>query len=94
MTTTTKTIRLTDPQLTALDTAGIFDCPDEEHEPLVAAIKGDRLTVTDPEAFARIVCDLSNHADALAQEFNDDRAAMYAKDSRVLCNLMCKIRRA
>ena len=89
--------KLTEAQMTALETAGIFDCPHGDDEiALFNAIDGSKLVTDDPEYMACIVCDLSNHADELAEiEFRgDDRAAMYRKDSRVLANLMAKLRRA
>ena len=89
--------KLTDAQMTALETAGIFDCPHGDDEiALFNAISGNRLTTDDPEYMACIVCDLSNRADELAEiEFRGtDRAPMYRKDARVLANLMTKLRRA
>jgi hypothetical protein len=92
-----RTIKLTDAQLTALQTAGVLDCPHGDDEiALFNAVKGNRLTVDDAEYMACIVCDLSNRADELGEiEFrHDERGKMYRHDARVLTNLMRKLQAA
>ena len=88
-------IKLTDAQMTALETAGIFECPHGDDEIALCNAIGDggKLATDDPDYIACIVCELSNQADELAGMTDDaERRAMYRKDSRVLTNLMIKIR--
>ena len=90
-------IKITEAQITALETAGIFECPVGDDEiALNSAISGNRMIFEDASEMSRIVCDVSNRADELAEtEFCGvpELRAMYAKDSRVLGNLMMKLSR-
>ena len=81
-----KQIKITEAQMTALVTAGVFE--DDEMAELASAISGNCLTVSD--STARMICDLSNDADELSREFSDERGAWYRNDSRVLANLYSK----
>jgi hypothetical protein len=91
-------VTVTEAQMTALETAGIFECAESEAEvAIAAALNGNKLRFADPAQMAGYVCEISNHADDLAErDFRDcpERRSMYAKDARVLCNLQVKVARA
>lgn len=88
-------VTITKAQMAALEAAGIFECPDENHPPLILAIAGHKITVDENrDLIARIVCDISNDCDELARCLNGDAAKWARADSRALTNLYSKILRA
>jgi hypothetical protein len=89
-----QTIRITEAQMTALLTAGVFDAPEGDEALLVEAIIGSKLTLNgNGEQIARIVNDLSNNADELSRELTGEQATWARNDSRSLANLYCKLLR-
>lgn len=96
MATKVRTVKLTEAQMTALASAGIFDIPEGDDELFLAACVNDgRLTLSDPSRLAGIINDLSNAADAMVADLTDAEQKSWArKDSRVLSNLYGKLLKA
>lgn len=89
------TLRISSAQMTALETAGIFECPETEGEIFLAnAVRGRVLQISDSERLARAVCDISNNCDELSRELTDEQAAWARADSRTLSTLYLKILKA
>lgn len=89
--TNTATVRLTDPQLTALECAGVFEGDDDLG--IRAHVSPDRRRIA--AAAASAVCQLSNDLDqAVRDQADAERRRWYATDSRVLANLYSKLLRA
>lgn len=85
------TVRLTDPQLTALECAGVFEGDDDLG--IRAHVSADRRRIS--PAAASAVCELSNGLDeAIRDQDSAERRAWYATDARVLANLYSKLLRA
>lgn len=99
-------IKLTEAQITALDTAGAFEEPfDAADEILLASLKTRvRLETDDPEAIARIIDNLCNGADTLGSgvygngkggaDPNVELRAAYRNDCQVFMRLSRRIRRS
>lgn len=99
-------MKLTDAQITALDTAGAFEEPlDADDELLAAALATPgRLETDDPATIARIIGDLSNGADARGSGvYGNGRGgadpvvelrAAYRHDCQVFLRLASRIRKA
>jgi hypothetical protein len=86
-----QTVQITAAQMTALETAGIFEMADDDELALVEAISGGHIVAT--EHTARLICDLSNNADELARELAGEQATWARTDARVLANLYGKMLR-
>lgn len=86
-------VRLTDAQITALESAGIFEEPMTESEVcLVSSIRGRYIFFNNNvEQIARIICDISNDLDSLAVTGFGDSAKWARVDARVLSNLYMKL---
>ena len=82
--------RLTEPQLSALECAGVF----EGEDALARFIKDGRIEVTDESA--TLVCELSNHLDEIGNgnDLQDDEVRKWHRaDARILSNLYSKMLR-
>lgn len=91
-----KQIRISPAQLTALETAGVFEIDEGDAAELVtvrAAIEGGRIAVS--LEVSRALHELANVADEYGRDrFRDkDDAAMYRADSRALTALAFKVSR-
>lgn len=90
---TTEQIKISAAQMTALDTAGVFEAGDADGLDVIrAAISGDHISVSAEAAAA--LHELANAADELGRERGRHDAAMYRADSRSLTTLACKVSRA
>jgi len=84
------TIVISTAQMTALDTAGVFEVDEADGlEQLRGAIGGNRIHVS--REVALIIHELANHADRLGDEVGRHDASMYRADSRSLTALALKV---
>jgi hypothetical protein len=85
-------IQITPAQMTALETAGVFEPEDWDGLEVVrAAISGQEIRPS--EDVARALHELANGADEIGHERGRDDGAMYRADSRSITALACKVRR-
>lgn len=95
-------IKLTEAQLTALDTAGAFEEPLDESDVILAAALQDygTLTTDDPDRLANIIGELSNAADDQGDRDGRNRdpdpfmRKAYRADCQVFHRLACRLRKA
>ena len=95
-------MKLTEAQLTALDTAGAFEEPlDADDETLAAALKDyGTLTTDDPDRLANIIGELSNGADDRGDRDGRNRdpdpfmRQAYRTDCQVFHRLAVRLRKA
>ena len=83
-------VLLTEPQISALECAGVFEGDDT----LARFIDGNFIDATDESA--TLVCELSNHLDTIGHGRDERDEAIrkwYRSDSRVLANLFTKMLR-
>jgi len=98
-------MKLTEAQITALDTAGAFEEPIDDADELLGAALATpgRLETDDPEAIARIIDELSNAADVRGSgvygngkggaDPNVELRAAYRKDCQVFMRLSKRLRK-